>query len=119
MSINTEALKQFARLQIPYDDLIHSLNGERFNNGSSTIDFSAQDLKSVLNVATKIEKDELATWINFVMFSGFYDFSEPDSELIAQVLNDIEDGEDLSKDEYSKVIEKVKADLESGVYPRE
>ncbi|MBI4049509.1 MAG: hypothetical protein HY395_01680, partial [Candidatus Doudnabacteria bacterium] len=113
-------LEKYLKLELSKEYLLKSLGGKKYHNSSSLVSVTIEDLKNIINAGlqNKITKSDFSDWIDFVWFSGYYNYEDKDQEMIAQIMNDLEDTEQLSDSGYLDLLSRVNTDISQNKYPK-
>jgi hypothetical protein len=120
MQDNKEVLEKYLRLEINNDELLNSIGEKKRHDSTPLVTVTMDDLRRVVGTVleNRLTKLELSKWVDFVWFSGYYDYEDKNQEAIAQVMNDLEDNEQLSDSEYKNRLSRINTDISQGNYPR-
>lgn len=113
-------LEQYLRLELNREDLLKHLGDRKYNDSSDLVCVTIADLMRVIQAAleNQLNKKDLSLWIDFIWFSGYYDYRDNDQEAISQIMNDLEDVEQLTDDQYRDLLNRINIDIAQGKYPR-
>lgn len=96
-----KALEEYKQLSINYQEIREIMKNHlnKINNNFIKVKVTAEDVIYVLKKFKEgaIKKNDLLNWVNFIWFSDFYYYEETQENCIADVLTELEQGDEDEK----------------------
>jgi hypothetical protein len=115
------ALEKYSRLDLSKEELLKQLDQKKHNDAEPFVVVTIDEVKNIIKAGleNRLNKGDFSDWIDFIWFSGYYKYEEENQEMIAQIMNDLEDVEQLSDEEYLNLLDKINTRILQDYYPKE
>lgn len=111
-------LEKYLKLEISKEDMLKHSDIKDHNDSLALVSVSLENIKDVISagISTRVTKYVFSEWVDFIWFSGYYDYEDKNQEAIAQIMNDLEDIDQLSDEEYLNLLKHIKMEILDNKY---